>query len=265
MSNFILGFTGPRRSGKDYGADAVITELERRGAFVVRTSFAKALRELACAVTGMLPTQFDSLKDVPGQEFTINYTILNHWLRGRGMLPANMTATQTMLHAKEWREAIDSQCRQQQHDNRAFNFYFEEDAVAVRGSGRDVLIVLGQAARQIDPQFWVNILLRDISVYDDAFIVITDVRPANEAMICHYVIEVSSDKAQYAGTATESRLHESLVSYRVHNAGDATYGQFMRSLGAEIHYQVTTRVMKPKPKATGFTTEMFDRTRIKEL
>uniref|UniRef100_A0AAU6W0K0 Deoxynucleoside monophosphate kinase n=1 Tax=Pseudomonas phage Ulitu01 TaxID=3138550 RepID=A0AAU6W0K0_9CAUD len=220
----IIGMNGAKRSGKDFGATILIEELERRNYSVLRTSFAKALRSMAVAVSGCEPKDIDQRKDIV-TVYRISLTGLGMWLRQMGLLPGNDT-DKFMLG---WEAAIKAQLKLQRNHSGVV-FYPDMDGWEMAGSGRDLLIVLGQAARQLDPQFWVKLLLADVAQSGQNIAVVTDVRPQNEAVACDFVVEVTSPGIEFEGTATESRLPEQLRHVSIENRLDATYGQAIRKL-----------------------------------
>ncbi|AWD90655.1 hypothetical protein [Pseudomonas phage Nerthus] len=222
----IIGMNGAKRSGKDFGATILIDELVRRNYTVHRTSFAKALRQCAVAVSGCDPKDIDDNKDRLSV-YRISLTGLRIWLRQRGLLPER--ATDKFMEG--WAAAIKDELKlQRKQAKHAIEFFADEDGWEMAGSGRDLLIVLGQAARQLDPLFWIARLQEEVAACGATVVVVTDVRPQNEACACNIVIEVSSSNAEFEGTATESRLPDHLVTYRVFNALDKTYGSLIRTL-----------------------------------
>ncbi|AWD90609.1 hypothetical protein [Pseudomonas phage Njord] len=227
---YIIGFQGPKRSGKDFGATKLIEELRAAGFAVHRDSFARNLRTVAAQTTGATPEQLDAKKDVRGL-FRISRPALLSVLRINGFLAEGDKEAEY-----DWIRAIDHQLKLQMRQTSIG--YKEEsgtDTIVLECTGRDVLIIIGQAARMIHPEFWVRALAIDLSQLPDrTVVVLTDVRPENEARCCDYLIEVTSPFATFTGTATESRLPDHLVHSRIHNPGDATYGYTLRAEAATL-------------------------------
>ncbi|AWD90746.1 deoxynucleoside monophosphate kinase [Pseudomonas phage Alpheus] len=221
---FVLGMSGAKRSGKDFAASIILEEMKRRGYRIHRTSFAKALREMTCFITGCEPKAIDRNKDVGNQTFVIHLSLLSIWLRQRGI---------EVDTTDKWELAINRELYDQQQVNRSLTFNTQSEGfIELTGSGRDLLIVLGQAARQIDPDFWVKRCGEELNEVAGANLnllaVITDVRPQNEARACDFVLEIQNPGTKFEGTATESRLPEHLRHLTLHNFMDASFGNDLR-------------------------------------
>lgn len=222
---FVLGMNGAKRSGKDYAADVIINEMHRRGYTIQRTSFAKALRDMTVFVTACERRFIDELKDVPG-EFKFNPFMLEVWLNQRGLPHSNMN---------EWLDAIGHELGLQARNsaNRivVYGDHTKEGSI-IQCSGRDLLIILGQAARRIDPDFWVRRLAEELNEVAGANLnllaVVTDVRPQNEARACDFVLEVQNPGTRFEGTATETRLPEHLRHMSIENRMDASFAHELR-------------------------------------
>lgn len=274
MSNFIIGFSGPKRSGKDFGADILHESLSQKGLAVYRTSFAKALRQFATFVSGCDPRQIDIGKDVGDVEFNIDFEMMMVWLRQVGVLGELYTATEYRSVQRNWETAIRAECDQQMVNNPKLVAHMSPrfNGIELRGSGRDLLIILGQAARRASVSFWTDLLLREVEQFKDTYVIVTDVRPVNEAMVCDFIIEVDNPDCKFEGTATEAKLPPHLVSIVVFNPGDVTYLHNMRAIANHAVCRKEAREVLARPLPVRYSdsnrvmsAEMFNRTFIKEV
>lgn len=233
---FIIGMSGPKRSGKDFGAVVLSDLLSRHGYPVYTTSFALALRQLTYVVTGCTVDDVDRYKD---QTRRFNFSIQNLYmgLRQMGCGPKGDTATDVGCWQNMWSLAIEAELMQQARNAKVpmkWQDAADFDGLELTCTGRDILIIIGQAARRVDPDFWVRRAAENIhqtcGEWDNGFVILTDVRPQNEARACDFVIEVTADHAQFEGTATESRLPEHLRHVSIHNTMNKGYGNSLRLL-----------------------------------
>lgn len=237
---FILGMNGAKRSGKDYGAIILGDELAHRGHPVYTTSFALALRQLTYVVTGGDPDLFDKHKDLTCKfNFSIHNLYLGLTQIGQG--PKGDTATIVGQWQRDWQKAVDIELMQQARQAKVpmkWHDSLEFDGIEMTCTGRDILIIIGQAARRIDPEFWVRRCAENIhnvcGSWESGFVIITDVRPENEAAACDFVIEVTNDNTCFEGTATESRLPQHLRHVTVHNNMGKAYGNNLRMLADQL-------------------------------
>lgn len=221
---FIIGMHGAKRSGKDFGAAELKESLKREGHVNVHlTSFAKSLRQLAVFTTGCRPDQIDKEKDVRAV-YHLSTIALQMWLgRIPGGWPRANPNDLLALLAEELRT-------QAKHSGMSYFHDIESEGYVIRGTGRDLLIVLGQLCRRLDPDFWVMRVREELDTLpqDNQVVILTDVRPENEAAACDFVISVSRRGYAFEGTATEAPLPDHLVHARLDNDGSNTYVKLLR-------------------------------------
>lgn len=248
---FIIGMHGPKRSGKDFGATILIQALQDKGFHVHRDSFARNLRELAVAVTNRPPQAFDQDKDRRGTfVWSLDTLLMGLRLLGYG-LTGDYTATQFGKWRNKWMSAIEEELYLQMGTS-SIRQSMVDGTLQLECTGRDILIILGQAARRQSISFWTDALAADLKSTQpyDAIVVLTDVRPENEAAFCDFVVTIENPLTEFSNTATEKALPDHLVHARVTNPGNDTYGYAIKSVAEHVAQLIRGRSM---------STTMFNR------
>lgn len=257
---FIIGMHGPKRSGKDFGATILIEALQRKGHHVHRDSFARNLRELASVVTNCPPVAFDQNKDRLGK-FSWGYDALitGLLLLGHGPKGDNLTVTQVGDWQNKWEMAVDSELDIQSHFAPITSSTTQDGNTSLVCTGRDILVILGQAARRISVSFWTDALAEDLKAtqHPDTLVVLTDVRPENEASFCDFVVTIENPRTEFNNHATEKPLPDHLVHAQVTNPGNETYGYAIKSVAEHVSQLVKGRSL--------MTPQMYDRTFLRGL
>ncbi|ATW58182.1 hypothetical protein HOS47_gp23 [Pseudomonas phage uligo] len=252
---FIIGMHGPKRSGKDFGATILIQALQDKGFNVHRDSFARNLRELAVAVTNRPPQAFDQDKDRRGTfGWGTDTLLMGLRLLGHGPQGDNLTATQIGEWQHRWLSAIVQEQETQAGLSPITARLTPDGDMELVCTGRDILIILGQAARRISVSFWTDALAEDLKATQqpDTIVVLTDVRPENEASFCDFVVTIENPRTEFNNSATEKPLPDHLVHARVTNPGNETYGYAIKSVAEHVAQLVKGRSL--------MTPQMYSRT-----
>ncbi|QBJ01041.1 dNMP kinase [Aeromonas phage MJG] len=230
---YIVCLNGLKRSGKDYAADILMDFFKRYGVHSERTSFAKELRFVCQTIFGATAEQLQEKKDEVST-FYFNDALFDARIKMSGIPFGSGIQLMSAIHEQMM---LDELFIPYEFDSLACRSYMQM-------TGRQLLRLVGNAVREVEPDYWVKQVVRESELNggNNSVLLVTDCRMLNEAKIADMVVNIQNPTVTSDGHSTEQPLPFTAINQCLVNNMDAAYKIRVQHLGELIIRNVNKKM-----------------------